>query len=225
LAQRVAASLNGGRGLSRAWIIPSDYTLAECESKLLVERVIHQRDSLDERYRLAHVLLNPDVRRQYAMIILDTPPRMTLGTVNALVASHCFVIPTILDKVSSEAVRPFLEQIKSLSTELDLNLQLAGVVAMMSRQLGLSEPESGVRDKIKSIVQEELGIDWDPMIAQHVPRKVQISNGEDLGYFLKDSDNRRLSDVFYDAIFDELWRRIHQGPTQIAEAQLADPST
>ena len=33
-------ALNGGRGLSRAWLVPASYTLAEVESRLLVEKVM-----------------------------------------------------------------------------------------------------------------------------------------------------------------------------------------
>jgi Mrp family chromosome partitioning ATPase len=71
-------TLNKGQGLSQAWIVPSDYTLNDVESRLLVDRIINDREVLDERYRLAHVLLNPSVRRAFALIILDTPPRSIL---------------------------------------------------------------------------------------------------------------------------------------------------
>ena len=116
-------ALNNGQGLSRAWLVPASYTLAEVESRLLVDRVFGKQGSIDERYRLAHLLLNPSVRREYALIIIDTPPRMTLGTVNALVASHAYIVPTILDKVSSEALNPFLTQLEGLRSDLSLDLK------------------------------------------------------------------------------------------------------
>jgi hypothetical protein len=72
-------ALNRGAGLANAWLVPAEYTLAPLESRLLTERVFHESSVLDERFRLAHVLLNPHVRREYAMIIIDTPPRMTLS--------------------------------------------------------------------------------------------------------------------------------------------------
>ncbi len=200
-------ALNDGRGLSQAWIVPADYSLNEVESRLLVQRVVHNEAGLDERYRLAHVLLNPNVRQQYAMIIIDTPPRMTLGTVNAFIASHFFVVPSVLDRISSEAVKPFLTQVQAMKKDLSLDLELAGIVATMTRQLPLSAAETGIRDLINSTAREVLGLDHDPMIQQNIPRRAQITNQNDLGYFLSDSEGP-LRTRFYDAVFDELWTRI-----------------
>lgn len=199
--------LNSGHGLARTWLVPADYTLAEVESKLLIERVIDDTAALDERYRLAHVLLNPEVRRTYAMIIIDTPPRMTLGTVNALVASHCYVAPTILDRVSSEAIRPFLKQVEFLKRDLELDTRLAGIVATMTRLLKLSETEQRYFDEIASTTKDVLHSDQEFRVTQNVPRKKQVTDNNDLGYFLSD-DEGPLSERFYNAVFAELWTRI-----------------
>lgn len=207
-----STALNNGLGLSRAWLVPADYTLAEVESRLLVNRVIHNTSKLDERYRLAHLLLNPHVRRQYSLIIIDTPPRMTLGTVNALVASHHYIVPTILDRVSSEAVRPYLTQVETLKADLALNLELAGIVATMTRQSELTGSEPRFGSQVRETVKDVVGSDLDPMIARNLPRRVQVTTSDDLGYFLRDA-NGPLRSQFYDPIFDELWTRI-MGPRE-----------
>ena len=208
------ADLNGGRGLARAWIVPADYTLTQVESRLLVERVIHERAGLDERYRLAHVLLNPNVRRDYAMILIDTPPRMTLGTVNALVASHYFVAPTILDRVSSETVEPFLTQIEELKRDLELRLHLAGIVGTMTREIGLNDTELKYHDLIAATAKNMLGSEKEWMVKQNLPRKKQVTDQNDLGYFLSDGTGL-LRERFYDAIFDELWENIMMSQNHI----------
>ncbi len=203
--------LNGGRGLSRAWLVPADYTLAQLESTLLIERVVSDAATIDERYRLAHVLLHPEVRREYGMVIIDTPPRMTLGTVNAFVASHSYVVPTILDRISTEAVRPFLAQVELLKDDLDLDTRLAGIVATMTRELELSRVESKYFDQVAVTAKEILGSDRDYRIAQNVPRKKQITDNDDLGYFLIDGVGP-LRERFYDGVFNELWTRIMSPP-------------
>lgn len=200
-------ALNGGNGLSRAWLVPADYTLAQVESQLLINRVFDKGTILDERYRLAHLLLHPYIRREYALIILDTPPRMTLGTVNALVASHSFVVPTILDRVSSEAIKPFLTQVAMLKSDLQLKLKLAGIVGTMTRLNALSGNETRYRNQVAETAKGVLGPDTDVMIARNLPRKTQITDRDDLGYFLSDADGP-LRVRFYDEIFDELWTRI-----------------
>ncbi len=206
--------LNHRQGLSRAWLVPADYTLAEVESRLLVDRVINNNAVLDERYRLAHLLLQPSVRRDYAMIIIDTPPRMTLGTVNALVASHAYVVPVILDRTSSEAVTPFLKQVELLKSDLELDLRLRGIVGTLTRTATLSDREEKYKKEIESAAREVLGEGQEYFVAQHLPIKTQVQNDDDLGYFLSDNE-ARLKDRFYDPIFDELWNRIMLPPNQL----------
>lgn len=201
-------ALNKGQGLSRAWIVPASYTLAEVEGRLLVDRVFGKHGKIDERYRLAHLLLHPNVRREYGLIIIDTPPRMTLGTVNALVASHAYIVPTILDRVSSEALNPFLVQLRELMKDLELDLRCAGVVASMTRQKGLTGNEPRYLDQVRATTVAHLGQgDW--VLQQNLPRKSQVTNENDLGYFLRDSDGA-LAPQVYDPLFDELWKRIFQ---------------
>ena len=200
-------ALNKGHGLSRAWLVPASYTLAEVESQLLVDRVMKGRSELDERYRLAHLLLHPDVRREFGAIVLDTPPRMTLGTVNAFVASHFYVVPTILDQVSSEAIGPFLAQVERLKHDLDVELRSAGVVPMMTRQAHISDTEERVLQQITSTVVEATNEVADIVIKNNLPRRVQVTNESDLGYFL--SDNNGGLKRFYDPVFDKIWQRMH----------------
>lgn len=199
-------TLNGGRGLSRAWLVPASYTLAEVESRLLVEKVMKDPTSLDERYRLAHLLLHPHVRREFAAIVLDTPPRMTLGTVNALVASHFYVVPAMLDRVSSEAVGPFLTQVEALKRDLELDLRLAAIVPTMTREAEMSKSEKQYLQQIGATVEEATGSP-SGVLQQNIPRRAAVTNNDDLGYFL--SDNNGPLNRFYDPAFDEIWQRLH----------------
>ena len=208
------AALNGGNGLSNAWVVSADYSLTAVESSLLIDRTIRNTSALDERYRLAHLLLNPAVRRQYAMIIIDTPPRMTLGTVNALVASHALIIPTILDKVSGQTVKPFLAQFQELKSDLLLDsLDIAAFVATMTAfRETLAPAEETNRNLILAVAHQMMGRDDICFTQQHLPRKAGIRSNLDLGYFI--NDHGLYKDQFYDAIFDELWERIHAMPLQ-----------
>ena len=143
------------------------------------------------------------------MIIIDTPPRMTLGTINAFVASHAYVIPTILDRVSTEAIRPFLGQVNQLKNDLELDLRLAGIVATMTRIEDLSEAEAKYRTQVMTTAFEMMGRQSEWVVPQNLPRRASITNEEDLGYFHGAGQNR-LATLFYDPIFDELWTRIMQ---------------
>lgn len=206
-APATGCKLNDKRGLSNVWLLPADYDLSGTESRLLVDRAVRNTDALDERFRLAHVMLHPDVRRHFDVIIIDTPPRMTLGTVNALVASHALVIPTILDKVSAESIKPFLRQIIDLKDGLELySLQFAGIIGTMARARKLSEKEVAALNSVTANSIEKLGRTF--VCKGHLPKKACITNSDDLGYFTEDKEGS-LSTEFYDPIFDELWETIY----------------
>jgi chromosome partitioning protein len=68
----------------------------------------------DVRYRLAGLLLNPRIQTTFDRVIIDTPPRVTLGFVNALCASTHLLVPTQLNGLSVEAVQSFLATLDSM---------------------------------------------------------------------------------------------------------------
>jgi chromosome partitioning protein len=127
--------------LNRGWLVPSNYSFAQLENQLLLQWLLQEDDEVDVRFRLANALLRPEVRRGYAAIILDMPPRMTLGSINALVASHYFLVPTIPDKLSAEAVAQFLANMTAIKKDLALDLELAGIIGCMTRTVEPSPNE------------------------------------------------------------------------------------
>ncbi|MEW5963973.1 MAG: ParA family protein [Pseudomonadota bacterium] len=197
--------------VDRGWLVPASYPFAQAEGRLLMQWLLplsgadHQ---IDVRYRLAHALLRPEVRDSYDVIIFDMPPRMSIGAVNALVASHYLIVPTILDKLSVEAISQFLSQMKAIRSDLGLHLQLGGIVTTMTRQSELSEREE---DMIRMI---EAGARvWDPdgdyLVKQNLPRREDIAAaaGDAVAYNLPGAKGQALRS-FFDPIFDEVLTRI-----------------
>ena len=197
--------------LNQCWLVPANYTFAQTENRLLLSWLLQRDGGLDVRYRLAHALLRPEVRRRYAAIIFDMPPRMTLGTINALVASHAFVVPTILDSLSVEAVSQFITNVKAIKADLRLDLDLAGIVGMMTRQLKPSDQEQRALDLAR-----ESGSLWkegtDYVLRPTLPRRVAIADaaGEDIAYFLMDAQNAPLREYF-DPLFKEICAAVWKG--------------
>lgn len=199
--------------LSQAWLVPANYTFAQMENRLLLKWLLQQDGGLDVRFRLAHALLRPEVRRRYAAIIFDMPPRMTLGSINALVASHAFVVPTVLDTLSVEAVGQFLTNMHAIKDDLNLDIDLAGIVGMMTR----TEKPSATEQRGLELAREQ-GAVWreeaDFVFNTTLPRRVSIANaaGVDIAYFGNDG-NGPLKDVFdplFQEICDAVWKG--QGP-------------
>lgn len=197
--------------LNRGWLVPSNYSFAQVENQLLLRWLLQDDGEIDVRFRLANALLRPEVRRGYAAIIFDMPPRMTLGSVNALVASHYFLVPTILDKLSAEAVAQFLTNMKAIKKDLALDLDLAGIIGCMTR---LAEPSPNERQALE--LARQGGYLWredtDFIFSTTVPRKVGIGNaaGEDVAYCVREGAGYPFRDVF-DPLFAEICAKIFTG--------------
>jgi len=177
LATLQGASLHLTPAIDRGWLVPAGYKLAEAESRLLMQWIL-PRDPLmtevDVRYRLAHCLLHPAVRQQYAAIIIDMPPRLTMGAINALVASHYFIVPTIMDRLSAEAVSQFLTQMRGITDDMELGLELAGVVGMLTNTQQPADWHSEIHELISASTAK-----WkpgtDPRCKKIIPRKARLT--------------------------------------------------
>lgn len=197
--------------MHRGWLVPASYPFAQAESRLLMQWLLPysgESHQIDVRYRLAHALLRPEVRNSYDVIVFDMPPRMSIGAVNALVASHHFVVPTILDKLSIEAISQFLSQMKAVKSDLGLGLDLAGIVPTMTLKSGYSKREIDmlgfVADSAKA-----WSTDRTLVLERNIPKRTAIARaaGEGVAYNLSGRDGDDLR-VFFDPLFAEILTRI-----------------
>jgi chromosome partitioning protein len=112
----------------RLKVIPAYYDLAQADSRLIVEWLLQCKSGLakavkrrrngapvrDLRYHLAELLHSNAVRQEFDVIIIDCPPQLTTGTIQALCAGSHLLIPTTLDQVSSGAVIAFVDEVEAL---------------------------------------------------------------------------------------------------------------
>lgn len=100
---------------------------------------------------------------EYDVIICDCPPNLTLPTQNALAISTHYVVPVSLDYLSVLGIGLLLNRINVLSSDLDVNLQNAGVIisrvgrparhrqeteAVVRSQLGASVLQGKITDRV-----------------------------------------------------------------------------
>lgn len=119
-----AEVLNGQ--LAGAQLITADYTLTQHETALML-RWLRQQGQPDIRYHLANVLLGDHVQSVadgFDVVLIDAPPQLTTGAINALVACTHLLVPTKLDPLSAETVGSFLKQASALRSQLDLVFRL-----------------------------------------------------------------------------------------------------
>lgn len=114
------------------------------ESRMLLRWLLGEAPG-DIRYRLANLVLSPEVQEDFDLIIVDAPPRLSLGTVNALCASHALLVPTVPDRLSVDAVGRFLRR-ANVFRSLNSALLKIGIVASLTEQVLLKPHEQEAMD-------------------------------------------------------------------------------
>lgn len=143
-------------------IIPSASELAGASVELT---------NLSEReyrlYRLLHQL-----RHQYADIIIDFPPSLSLLTINGLVASDTLVIPIQCEYFALEGIAQLLQTVDLINKNLGKNLSIMGaLLTMYDRRANLS------RQVVKDVMRHFPGNVFETI----VPRNVALAEAPSFG--------------------------------------------
>lgn len=147
----------------RLRVVTAHYDLAQADNRLLIEWLLRCRTrqeksvrkalgdllygklfkQFDVRYNLTELLHSDAAREAFDLIVIDCPPRLTTGTIQALCSASHLLIPTILDRPSAEAVMRFCEQIDTLKAGgICPHLNVLGIVGTKYRGGLLAENEA-----------------------------------------------------------------------------------
>lgn len=119
-------------------LVPARINLAKLEAKLVGD--------FDAAFRLRDRI--EQVRANYDLIFIDTPPTLGLITVNALVAANNVIIPIQSSYFALEGTDDLLETIEKVRSRPNPDLNLLGVlVTLFDRRTALSKDvESHIRN-------------------------------------------------------------------------------
>jgi cellulose biosynthesis protein BcsQ len=182
--------------LNGSAIVPASYNLAAFENRLMIEYLLQENED-DGRYRLARWLSNQLSDGKFDIALIDAPPRLTAGSINAFCASTHLLVPTVYDTLSAEAVGTFLNGARELKHALNPAIDLLGIVGILTQQqTGLVPREQNS----KLIAIEQASRAWGPnhhFFERHIPRRAAISAaaGASIAY---------LADATVKDFFDEL---------------------
>lgn len=189
-----------GHELYKTELIPAFYELALLEDRLMVEWLL-QEGGDDVRYRLAKLLLQDAIADRFDLILIDLPPRMTTGAINALCASTHVLVPTIFNPLSAEPVENFLKTARTLMDFLNPKLSFLGVLETMSPP---SNQGKDARAEGRTIIVEALKKSFPDVhiFKSNVPRRTAIANGTVA--YLQNDDAKAI----FNAVGDEIRGRI-----------------
>ncbi len=183
----------------------------------ILERSLEYRWSLlqvedDIRYRLSYALLSEAVQRKYDRVLIDAPPRFTLGFVNGISAATNVFVPMIVDQVSGDAVEYFSGQFKKLAPVLNPALRINGVTGTLNdgnNKYTLTGPLTRFVDSLETNLRPILGDIKDPFIREAViNRDGKITKAVESGIpYLIEESVRPMYRQFADAISQRARKR------------------
>jgi cellulose biosynthesis protein BcsQ len=111
----------------RLFLAAADEPLADLENQLMIRWQTGLAKD-DVRLRLRRALHTPGLREHFDLVLIDCPPRLTTGCINALAASDYVLVPVLLEDTSMEAVPRMIGWVKKFQTTSCPHLELLGIV-------------------------------------------------------------------------------------------------
>ena len=128
-------------------LVRTSLELAEVEDKLFAAFILGERKE-DPRFALARKLSDPRLARDFDIVVIDTPPRLTIASINALCASTHVLIPTSLTSVSRSGAVTFAQYLTEFRKSLCPSVRILGVMATFTANGTLNPAEEKALDQI-----------------------------------------------------------------------------
>jgi cellulose biosynthesis protein BcsQ len=140
-ARELNAVLPGSR------LVTCGQTFDGVESRALLRWLMGETED-DVRFRLAEIVLSEAIQASFDIVLIDAPPRASAGAINAYLASHAVIVPTVLDLLSVDTVGRFLDRMSRFRSP-NPALEQAFVVANLTKETRLNNPENEAYDQAK----------------------------------------------------------------------------
>jgi cellulose biosynthesis protein BcsQ len=170
--------------------VRATFELADVEDRLFAGLILGRSES-DARFLLAQKLSEPSLRKDFDIVLIDTPPRLTVGSLNALCACTHVLIPTAPTVLAINGAVTFVDVLERFKKSLGLRLNVLAVLPTLAYQGELSPRETRLLDDLASdIPNVEI---WKEL---HIPRRQAIA------------ENRKFNDPNIEGLFTALALKI-----------------
>lgn len=175
------------------WVAPTTSVLANTEAELA------QADRRFSRLKTA----TDSVADDYDFIVIDSPPSLSLLTVNGLIAAKYVLLPVQAEFYALEGLGQLLETMKLVRKGMNPSLELLGVLpTMLDSRTTLS---SQVHEEIKRHFPGKV---FDATIPRNIRLAEAPSHGVPIGVYDKFSKGSRA----YKALAKEVMTRVEEKP-------------
>lgn len=157
----------------------------------------------DVRFRLANLILTPEVQNAYDIVLVDAPPRTSLGAVNAFCASHALLVPTVPDSLSVDAVGRFLRRMSELRAIYPALTNVSVIPSLTQEFKFRPAEEAALAEASLALTNWSGASNITKAFIRHFPTLSKIA-GREVGYI---SDSRYVRPAF-DSLGDEISERI-----------------
>jgi len=166
-------------------LAPSNLDLTGAEVELV--------GALGREYRLKRAL--QDQRAKYDFIIIDSPPSLSLLTINGLCAADSVIIPVQCEYYALEGLTQLNSTIKLVKENINPSLEIEGVLLTMA----------DYRTKLtKEVIQEARNYFKDRVYKTVVPRNIRLTEAPSFGKPIYLYDKESLGAKKYEELCSEI---------------------
>ena len=171
-------------------VAPSTPKLADVEVKI---------SEVDHRFTLLKQAIST-VAKDYEYIVIDSPPSLSLLTVNGMIAADYLLLPVQTEFYALEGVAQLLETMKLIRKASNPSLRILGVVATMyDKRTSLS---GQVLDEIKKYFK-------DLVFETTIPRNIRLAEAPSHGVPIGQYDKFSKGAKAYKKLTEEILERIN----------------
>lgn len=171
------------------WLAPSTPHLANTEAELA---------QTERRFNRLKVAIE-SVANQYDFILIDSPPSLSLLTVNGLIAARYILLPVQAEFYALEGLGQLLETMKLVRKNINPTLDLLGVLpTMINSRTSLSQQ---VYEEIKQHFPGKV-------FKQTIPRNIRLAEAPSYGVPIGEYDKWSKGARAYKAVAKEVIERV-----------------
>lgn len=150
-----------------------------------------------EPEKLLKKALSP-IRRRYDVIVMDSPPGLSILTINALAAADAYIVPVAPHRLDSEALGGFLELAEASKDRIGKKTELLGIL------LTMVDHRTQVTDEMVAAIRHAYG---SKVFRAEIPVNVRLAEAPAAGRPIFDFESWSTGAQAYGKLGGEVIRR------------------